>query len=187
MTLREFAIQALGLLAPLVLALIGWGVARLVPMVRARVRDQRVRDLLETVTRLAAIAVANAFQTTVRDLKRSPDGVRWGATAAAAVKASVVADVRALAPAALQELQRQGGVDIDRLLDQLVEKSVLELKAALGRTPRGEIPPTGLLQPDDDSLPGPHRDAVRPPPPESTTEAPTQPETPSSKKASDRP
>lgn len=129
MTTRILLADALSVLAPLVLAVLGWAVARVSAQIRARVRNARLRDVLALTSRVAAAGVAAAYQTTVRDLKDPALPGTWSSTIGQAVKASVIADVRRSIPAALTTLERLGGGDVGTLLDRLVEASVLELKA----------------------------------------------------------
>lgn len=130
--MKDFIAQALVLLQPLLLALISAGVAAALPMIRKHIQNSLAASAMEALTTTAGVVVANALQTVVEDLKDPNKPGVWDASTASTVKARVLRDLRQLAANEIAEVQKLKGLhpeDVTKLLGQLVESQVLELKS----------------------------------------------------------
>ena|SRR5688572_18317216 len=130
MTLQKFMADVLAVLAPAFLvaitALSGW----LIETIRKRVKDARLREVMETVSKLVATGVADAYQTVVAGLKDPDHPGVWDKSAAEAVKDKVLREVKEAAPALLDQLSKLGIEKIDSYLHRLVEEKVVQLQAS---------------------------------------------------------
>jgi len=153
MTLQEFTAQAISTLGPLVLLALSVLTAWLTKAAREHIQDKRLATTLETITKLVATAVADAFQTVVKDLKDPTKPGEWNATTAASIKWNVIEGVKNTAPAVLEQLQQLGVVKLDELLAQLVEQRVVALNAArlppAPTTPITQLSMAMITQPDE--------------------------------------
>jgi len=130
MTLHEFTVQALTILAPLVLAALTGIVGILTPVITKYIHNARLAKVLETGAGIMATLVANMYQTVVRGLKDESKPGEWTPAAAFAAKTAVIDAFKATAPNVLLELQALGVQQIDALLGSWVEQSVVALKTA---------------------------------------------------------
>jgi len=132
--MRDFLFQQLLplLSGPLQVVLMALAAAVAVK-IRAYVHNKTLADMLVTLDRYAAGAVADVYQRTVKTAK-SEGG--WDQKAQQAARDAALAQVRQLAPAILASL-KAAGEDVDATLGQMVEKAVVELnaKVASGATP----------------------------------------------------
>jgi hypothetical protein len=125
MTFTQFLSQALAVLVAL-----GPVLLLLLPLVQKHVKDARLAKALQIVETLVAAAVANAHQSTVKQLKDPTQPGEWTPSAASKVKDRVIEDVKANAPEVINELRDLGIAWPNALLGQLVEKQVVAQKAA---------------------------------------------------------
>jgi hypothetical protein len=137
--MRQILIQSITYLLPTLLPIIG---AYLAMLARKYVHNDGVLKALQGIGQLAEVAVANAAQRTVLDLKDPNKDGTWDKTAAQAVKKSVSDDVRSMAAPLLAKLSTYGWSEAKReiLIDQLIEAAVLSLK-------RVSIPPAAPTLP----------------------------------------
>ena len=133
---REFVVQFLSLVGPFVLAMLAAIASYLAPLARRLFAQRLIGSAVELLGVLAATAVANAYQTVVKDLKDPSKPGVWSAEAAASVKASVLRDLRVLGAGALQQLETHGlgPAAVDALLNQLVESAVVDLEHRVSPT-----------------------------------------------------
>lgn len=127
----QFVAQVLVILLPLLVPPLALLILWVVPLIRARVKNKLVADLLAGLATVAGIVVAHASQTVVQNLKDPSRPGTWDAQTAAAVKAVVLRDLRELGAQELEQLRtlrKLDGPTVDKLLEQLVEAKVLELK-----------------------------------------------------------
>ncbi len=123
--------HALVILHPLFLLGLAALVVYLVPLLRRRLKSKLAADALSALLAVAATVVANAEQTVVANLKDPAKPGVWDDSTKLAIKASVLADARALGAGPMRDLMATG-LDperVDVLLSQMVERSVLDLHA----------------------------------------------------------
>jgi hypothetical protein len=136
MTLMQFVAQALTTLAPVVLLALAVVGSRLSEALRKRVQNERLRQLLDTIGKLVATGVADAYQTIVQALKDTSKPGEWDEAAARYVKAKVISEVKSAAPDIMRQLTEVGIEELDSLLHRLVEQEVVKLNNAVKK---GEI------------------------------------------------
>lgn len=131
--MRQILIQSLSYLLPILLPLIAGYLATLA---RKYVHNDAALKALQGIGHIAEIAVANAAQRTVLDLKDPSKDGTWDKLAEQAVKRSVSDDVRAMGAPLLSTLSSYGWSEGKRemLIDRMIEGAVLSLK-------RTSIPP----------------------------------------------
>lgn len=129
--LTTLALQALILLSPAVLTLIGALAARLMSLASKSIKDKRVALAMQLATAGAADIVADVFQHSVQALKDPSKPGRWDEVTAAAAKLRAMQMLRTLhAPAVAvltQALNDPGRVE--QILGTLVERAVVDLNA----------------------------------------------------------
>lgn len=136
--LGAFGLALLEALLPLLVALVGYAVTRVTEALRSKLRDERVKHLLEIAAQVVQATVAAMAQTVVAPLKDpTRDGV-WGADAGARVKQQALYAAREALGPVLAELGRHG-LHAETLLDTLLEAAVWRLYAA--PAPTLELPP----------------------------------------------
>lgn len=121
--------EAVAKLAAALLALVTAWVLR---TIAAKARTEREREALTFVAAVVAAGVADAMQK-VRDLKAPDKPGEWGPMAAAAIKASVIADAKRAAPRALAVLTEAAADPdaVDTLLSRLTEAQVEEARVKM--------------------------------------------------------
>jgi len=125
MTFASFITQVLATLAAL-----GPVLAVLLTVLQPYVKDVRLAKVLDVLSRLVAAAVADAQQGTVGPLKDPSKPGTWTPGAAVAVKARVIDAVKDQVPESVIQARVLGIQNVDALLGQMVEKQVVEQKAA---------------------------------------------------------
>ncbi len=123
--MRDILSQILSALIPVLTPVIAAYVALLV---KKYVHNDAALKALDTLGRLTQIAVGNAAQKVVTDLKDPTKPGTWDAVAAAAVKASVTSDVKSLGQQPLAVLSANG-MDIEKLIDHGIEAAVKAAKS----------------------------------------------------------
>jgi len=122
--MRELLIPALGYLLSILLPIVG---SYLTMLARRYVHNDAALKAIQAIGHIARIAVTNAAQRTVQDLKdpANPIGT-WDKVAAAAVKKSVSEDVKAMSGQWLATLSSHGFSDAqtEMLVDQTIEAAV---------------------------------------------------------------
>lgn len=121
--MRTIFAQIISLLLPILVPVIA---AYLAVLAQRYVKNDAVLKALQTVGVVTKIAVANAAQQTVNDLKDPMKPGTWDTVAAASVKASVVADVKLLGKQPLALLEEHG-MDTSTLVDRGIESEVHSL------------------------------------------------------------
>jgi predicted secreted protein len=131
MSTREFAAQALSLILPFFITLLGILMGLATNWVRTHYRIGAQNTAVDAVREAAMTAASSAMQRMVTDLKDPTKPGTWGAIAAASVKSSVVQDAQTLSAQALARLKSSNWTDEQRtkLVEQLVERAVLEIKS----------------------------------------------------------
>lgn len=129
--LTTLALQALILLSPAVLTLIGALAARLMSLASKSIKDKRVALAMQLATAGAADIVADVFQHSVQALKDPTKPGRWDEVTAAAAKLSAMQMLRTLHAPAVQVLTQalNDPQRVEQILGTLVERAVVDLNA----------------------------------------------------------
>lgn len=118
--MRSILAQIISLLTPILVPLIAGYIAYLV---QKYVHNDAVLKALQTVGVITKVAVANAAQLTVNDLKDPTKPGTWDKIASDAVRASVASDIRLMGAAPLAVLADKGGWT-EKATDALVSKGI---------------------------------------------------------------
>lgn len=130
MNWTDLGLRALEALAPLVLALVGWGVAELTRLVRARTRNVYVQGVTERLGEAVRDVVAELEQTTVDEIRKAREDGQITASEAHDIKEKAKGLVELyLGRKGLRELERIFDRDaVERMIESKIEAAVLELR-----------------------------------------------------------
>jgi hypothetical protein len=132
-TLWAQGANALEALSPLLLAALSWLSLQIATFIKARVRSERLRGVLERVDDAVFVAVREVEQVFVSSLKSaSADGALTPDERKSAKEAAVAAARSYLGAKGLVELARVLGIpleDVERVVSARVEAAVYNLRA----------------------------------------------------------
>lgn len=134
MKLYDFASGALHILSPVFAAALTWVAAKLSQLINARVRNERLRNILARLDDTVFAVVRELQQVTVERLKAAAADGKLTLEAREMLKAAAVAAIREqLGARGLSELSRVLGIpspSVDNVLVTHIESAVLDLKQA---------------------------------------------------------
>jgi hypothetical protein len=133
MNKEQLALQIAQWLAPLLMALIGLGIAKLTQLINAKVKNEYLKGVLTRLDDAVLTAVKAAEQVLVLAIREANADGKITAEEAAQIKAKVMEEVKShLGMKGIGELAGVlglGGEALDKLLGSKIEAAVLDLKA----------------------------------------------------------
>jgi hypothetical protein len=133
--LASLAPQLLDILAPVLVAALGWVFVRLAAYIKAHTKNARVQGILLRLNDATFTAVSSLEQTVVTAAKESTSDGRLTVRSGEVVKAAAMAAIKShLGPQGIGELKAILGVqdaDLDSFLSSRIESSVLHMPVSI--------------------------------------------------------
>ncbi len=136
MDFADFALGALQVLSPVLLAGLTWLAARVAALIRVRIANEHLRGLLLRFQDAVLVATKDLQQTMVDEIKADSADGKISAAERQRIKAAAVANVKShLGPKGVAELARILGLAdgaLDSLIGAKVEAAVHDLRIVAG-------------------------------------------------------